>query len=61
VRLSVADDGRGIPAEVLARGARDGHWGLPGMRESARLAGGELRIDSSAAGTRLTISVPAAA
>jgi signal transduction histidine kinase/ligand-binding sensor domain-containing protein len=61
VRLAVADDGRGIPAEVLARGARDGHWGLPGMRESARLAGGELRIDSSAAGTRLTICVPAAA
>jgi signal transduction histidine kinase len=59
--VSLASFYFGIPAEVLARGARDGHWGLPGMRESARLAGGELRIDSSAAGTRLTISVPAAA
>jgi len=59
VRVAVADDGRGIPADVLARGARHGHWGLPGMHESARLAGGELRVDSSAAGTSITIRVPA--
>ena len=61
VRLTVGDDGRGIPADVLERGARHGHWGLPGMRESARLAGGELRIDSSASGTRMTVCVPATA
>jgi len=54
-------DGRGIPADVLARGARHGHWGLTGMRESARLAGGELRIDSSASGISMTVWVPATA
>lgn len=58
LRLSVTDDGGGIPAEVLARGARSGHWGLPGMHERARLAGGELHIDSSAAGTSVTVCVP---
>jgi len=61
VRLSVADDGRGIPTEVFARGARNGRWGLPGMRERARLAGGELQIDSCAAGTSITVSIPATA
>ncbi|WP_312517914.1 ATP-binding protein [Massilia sp.] len=60
VRLTVTDDGCGVPDEVLERGARHGHWGLTGMRESARLAGGELRIDSSVAGTSIAVCVPAA-
>jgi signal transduction histidine kinase len=37
--LVVEDDGRGF--EV---GAQDGHYGLSGMQERARLAGGELQI-----------------
>lgn len=59
VRLAVVDDGSGIAPEILARGARQGHWGLPGMRERAHLAGGVLKIDSSAAGTTVSVSLPA--
>lgn len=54
----MSDDGRGIAPEVLASGARQGHWGLPGMRERARLAGGALDIDSSPAGTTVRVCIP---
>ncbi len=55
--LRVGDDGRGIEAAVLARGGRDGHWGLTGMRERARVVKGVLRIESGAAGTVVTLRV----
>ncbi|WP_338770851.1 ATP-binding protein [Massilia sp. METH4] len=58
LRLAVADNGRGIPREILARGARAGHWGLPGMRERAQLAGGSLDIDSTPDGTTVHVTVP---
>lgn len=39
-RLEVTDDGRGVPDDVLKRGARHGHWGLTGCaRAHAWLAG----------------------
>ena len=57
LRLAVIDNGRGIPPEILARGARAGHWGLPGMRERAQLAGGTLEIDSTAAGTTVRVVI----
>ncbi|MBI3345624.1 MAG: hypothetical protein HY020_00255, partial [Burkholderiales bacterium] len=44
--LSVRDDGIGIAPEVLARGHRPGHWGLPGMRERIEAMGGNLRLAS---------------
>lgn len=61
LRLAVSDDGSGIPPGILARGAREGHWGLPGMRERARLAGGMLAVDSTPRGTTISIRVAVAA
>jgi signal transduction histidine kinase len=52
VRLSVEDDGRGAPEPT-------GGFGLLGVRERARLAGGQLTIRSAAgAGFALAIEVP---
>jgi PAS domain S-box-containing protein len=54
--LTIEDNGIGIPAQVLMR---NNSLGLIGMRERARLAGGELLYGSSTKrGTVLTISVP---
>jgi signal transduction histidine kinase/ligand-binding sensor domain-containing protein len=59
VRILVRDDGVGIDPEVLESG-REGHWGLPGMRERAERIGGTLRVWSRAgAGTEVELSVPA--
>ena len=57
-RIVVRDDGRGIDPQVLLAG-RDGHWGLPGMRERAERVGARLRVWSrTAAGTEVELSVP---
>lgn len=56
--LQVRDDGAGLPAALLAAGGREGHWGLPGMRERACRIGGRLN-SSSSGGTLVTLSVPA--
>ncbi len=61
VKLEIRDMGRGIPAEVLARiKARRGGSGvgLGGMQERLRLLGGELDIETGAAGTVLRATVP---
>jgi signal transduction histidine kinase len=56
--IHVRDDGCGIDPEVL-RAGRDGHWGLPGMRERADRIGAKLHVFSSAtAGTEVELSVP---
>ena len=39
-RLHIRDDGKGMDPAVLAKQARSGHYGLPGMRERAKLVGG---------------------
>lgn len=58
LRVLVRDDGCGIVPEVLRRG-REGHWGLPGMRERTERIGGQLHLWSSAsAGTEVELSVP---
>jgi ligand-binding sensor domain-containing protein/signal transduction histidine kinase len=41
-RIRFRDDGIGIDPKVLNEGARAGHWGLPGVRERAKLAGAQL-------------------
>jgi signal transduction histidine kinase len=43
VRVRIRDDGRGIDEKILGAG-REGHQGLPGMRERAKLVGGRLAI-----------------
>ncbi len=61
LRIRIRDNGRGIGADVLAAGARPGHWGLVGMRERARRMGAQLDLWSRAgAGTEVELSVPAA-
>jgi signal transduction histidine kinase len=60
VRLRVRDDGRGIDPQTLAARAREGHFGLTGMRERATLAGGMLTVWSSpGAGTEVELTIPA--
>ena len=57
-RMVVRDDGCGIDPQVLREG-REGHWGLPGMRERAERIGARLRVWSRAgAGTEVLLSVP---
>ncbi len=58
LRLLVRDNGCGIASEVVLS-ARDGHWGLTGMRERTERIGGRLRILSRAeAGMEIELSVP---
>jgi signal transduction histidine kinase len=58
VRMRVRDNGCGIDLHVL-NGAREGHWGLAGMRERATRIGGRLEISSTATtGTKVQLSIP---
>ncbi|MFN7127679.1 MAG: triple tyrosine motif-containing protein [Brevundimonas sp.] len=56
--LSIDDDGQGVPAAVLAAGARAGHFGLPGMRERAGRIRGRITLTSGAHGTRVSLIGP---
>jgi signal transduction histidine kinase len=58
--MLIRDDGVGIDPNIV-RAGRDGHWGLPGMRERARRIGGQLTLSSRAAsGTEVELLLPAA-
>ncbi len=60
-RLRMRDDGKGIDPKVLSAQGREGHFGLPGMRERGKLIGGKLVIWSEVgAGTELELRIPAA-
>jgi len=54
LRLTVTDDGAGIPAGAAGGGVR-------GMRERAHMIGATLVISGDDAGTRITLSLPASA
>lgn len=55
--IEVRDDGIGFEPEVSTR--RAGHYGLIGLRERARLAGGMLDVNSApGAGTTLRLLLP---
>jgi signal transduction histidine kinase len=56
--LRVADDGIGMDPPTAEHG-RDGHFGLPGMRERAGRIGAALSVSSApGAGTMVVLSVP---
>ena len=59
-RLRVRDDGIGVSSEILTRTQTDGHYGIHGMQERAKLIEGKLTIWSEVnAGTEVELSVPA--
>jgi signal transduction histidine kinase len=59
-RLRIRDNGKGIDRKVLDQGARQGHWGLPGVRERAKRIGAQLKLWSEpGAGTEAELTVPA--
>ncbi|AXC10547.1 putative two-component system sensor kinase [Acidisarcina polymorpha] len=58
LQIIVRDNGCGIEAQVLDFG-REGHWGLPGMRERTEKIGGKLEVWSrAAAGTEVRVRLP---
>jgi len=59
-RLRVRDDGKGMDPQVLEKGSRPGHWGLPGVRERAQQIGAKMDVWSEAgAGTEVQLAVAA--
>ncbi|HEX6508891.1 MAG TPA: GAF domain-containing sensor histidine kinase [Chloroflexota bacterium] len=55
IRLSVSDDGQGF--DPLSAG--EGHHGIVGMKERARLLGGRLRVERKVpGGTRVVATIP---
>ncbi|HKN25176.1 MAG TPA: two-component regulator propeller domain-containing protein [Candidatus Acidoferrum sp.] len=61
LRVRVRDDGKGIDPKLLSDDGRQGHFGLRGMRERAKLMGGKLTVWSELdAGTEVELSIPAA-
>jgi len=59
LRLVIEDDGSGFDvAAALAAGSAGRSAGLTGMRDRARLYGGELRIESGPGRTRLQVAFP---
>jgi signal transduction histidine kinase len=59
VRVIIQDDGSGFKPLQVGELVRDGHLGLAGMYERARLFGGELNIQSYPdSGTTITLCLP---
>jgi signal transduction histidine kinase/ligand-binding sensor domain-containing protein len=59
-RMRIRDDGAGIDPKILKQGSREGHWGLPGMRERAEKIGAHLEIWSGTGiGTEIELRVAA--
>jgi signal transduction histidine kinase/ligand-binding sensor domain-containing protein len=60
LRLRVRDDGKGIDPQFLRAQGRPGHYGIPGMRERAKLMGASLAVWTAAdSGTEVELRVPA--
>jgi signal transduction histidine kinase/ligand-binding sensor domain-containing protein len=60
LRLRVRDDGKGIDAKHLNEDGRPGHYGMRGMRERAKLLGGNLAVWSELdSGTEVELRIPA--
>jgi PAS domain S-box-containing protein len=57
--LAVIDNGIGIAPHVLSGGRGEGHFGLAGMRERARIASGQLVSSSELSlGTNISLRIP---
>jgi signal transduction histidine kinase len=60
LRLRIRDDGKGMDPELLRAEGRERHFGLRGMRERAKLAGGKLTVWSAVdTGTEVELTIPA--
>jgi signal transduction histidine kinase len=60
LRVRVQDNGKGMDTKVLDGGGREGHYGLRGMQERARLTGGKLTVRSRPnSGTEVELTIPA--
>ena len=58
LRIRIRDDGAGIDSIILQQGQREGHFGLPGMKERARKLGAQLDVWSRAgAGTEVELRI----
>jgi signal transduction histidine kinase len=61
LRLRIRDNGKGIAPKLISDDAHEGHFGLRGMRERAKLIGGKLTVWSELdSGTEVELSIPAA-
>ena len=59
VRLTLTDDGRGLPGPEAARETSTGHYGLRWLAERIDSLGGELRLEPAApSGAQLTVRLP---
>jgi signal transduction histidine kinase len=60
LRVRIRDDGAGIDSAILRQGCREGHFGLPGMRERAKRVGAHLDLWSRpGAGTEVELRIAA--
>ena len=60
-RLRVRDDGKGIDPQIVSGDGREGHYGLHGMRERAKVVGGKLTIWTELNnGTEIELTIPSA-
>ncbi len=61
LRVRVRDDGKGTDPKLISADGREGHFGLHGMRERAKLIGGNLTLWSELdSGTEVELRIPAA-
>ncbi len=60
LEIEIRDDGVGVEAGILQTG-RSGHFGIPGMKERARVIGATIRLESALSeGCYVSIRVPRA-
>jgi len=59
VKLTLTDDGRGLPGPDAARETSTGHYGLRWLAERIDSLGGDLRLEPAASsGAQLTVRLP---
>jgi ligand-binding sensor domain-containing protein/signal transduction histidine kinase len=59
LRLRVRDNGKGIDGKLISHDGSEGHFGMRGMRERAKLIGAKLTVWSELdSGTEVELSIP---